>query len=79
MTENDAHRTNDLLLFLDLLRNSNLQALEIFTRIRAEHGITFGETLHDLDSAMTDLDFSRAVSLCETLLRHSDPADTLPT
>ena len=79
VTENDAHRTNDLLLFLDLLRNSNLQALEIFTRIRAEHGITFGETLHDLDSAMTDLDFSRAVSLCETLLRHSGPADTLPT
>jgi signal transduction histidine kinase/CheY-like chemotaxis protein len=78
-TENNARRADDLLHFLDLLKNSNLQALEIFTRIRADHGITFGETLSALDRAMAKLDFPEAASLCETLLRQPEPNGTVWT
>ena len=77
--ENDAHRIADLSLFLDLLKSSNLQALEIFIRIRADHGITFGETLSALDRAMAKLDFPEAASLCETLLRQPEPNGTVWT
>ena len=51
-----------------MLVQSDMQALEVFARLRATHGATLGDALNDLHEAMDILDFEGAAQHCTFLL-----------
>ena len=58
----------DLHALRAMLVQSDMQALEVFARLRATHGATLGDALNDLHEAMDILDFEGAAQHCTFLL-----------
>jgi signal transduction histidine kinase/DNA-binding response OmpR family regulator len=56
---------SDLSTLLGLLKNSNMQALDAFDRLRAQHGAEMGTALGPIGEAIAKLDFQTAATLCE--------------
>jgi signal transduction histidine kinase/HPt (histidine-containing phosphotransfer) domain-containing protein/ActR/RegA family two-component response regulator/HAMP domain-containing protein len=63
----------DMTRLLELLKNSNMHALDVFEKIRLGQGKRPSDVLPPLAAAIGRLDFPAAVALCETYLTQSVP------
>ena len=61
----------DMARLLELLKNSNMQALDVFDKIRQGQGLRSNDVLPLLSAAIERLDFPAAVALCEAYLTPS--------
>jgi two-component system, sensor histidine kinase and response regulator len=62
-----AQLARDLSQLEELLQSSDLACLDVYARLRDQHGAALQQELDALDEAMAALDFEQAVSLCRTL------------
>ena len=60
-----------LTVLLDLLKNSNMQAVDVFDQMRQGQGPRWDELLIPLGEAIAHLDFAVALALCEAYLAQS--------
>ena len=61
----------ELQSLIDLLKDSDMLALDNFNRIRQSAASLLGTDLAPLDAAMDRLDFSTAITLCESALHRT--------
>jgi chemotaxis protein histidine kinase CheA len=60
-----------LTVLLDLLKNSNMQAVDVFDQMRQGQGPRWDELLTPLGEEIARLDFAAALTLCEAYLTPS--------
>jgi CheY-like chemotaxis protein len=61
----------DITVLLDLLKNSNMQAVDVFDQIRQRRGDQWNAVVNPLGVEMGRLDFAAAANLCEVYLKQS--------
>jgi signal transduction histidine kinase/DNA-binding response OmpR family regulator len=69
MTDEQFHA--DMVILLELLKHSNMHALDVFDKIRLHRSEQWSEVIGPLGEAVGRLDFAAATKLCEAFLSQS--------
>jgi signal transduction histidine kinase/CheY-like chemotaxis protein len=75
-TLSDQDVQSELQKLRDLLRNSNMGAIDAFNQLKSAHGGQLPDSWTELKAAIDELDFVRAAAACDLLLIHDPTPDS---